>query len=583
MAPASTGYKPWRALVALAAVIIGMAAWAFWPGTETSIRLGLDLRGGTQVILVPHPVTEGTTVTDEQLQQSVEILRQRVDGLGVAEAEITTQGTGSGAAIVVSVPGENDERIVELVQRTALLNFRPVWDITGPSPTVASDTATDAASPEATATDAASPEATPADEASPEATATDAASPQATASPAASPAPTADQNGTIVQAADNTPEFQAEVAALNCTDPLVRAGGTPDDPTKWLGTCDVDGLSKFSLQPAFILGTNVTGAQAQLAQGGIGWEVALQFDSEGARKLAEVSTQLVALPECGVGQSPCNAFAIVLDGVTVSSPRFNQAITGGQASITGDFTAQEAQDLANVLKYGALPVTLEAVDVTTISPTVGDTQLRAGILAGLFGLGLVVVYLLIYYRALGLVAVASLLIAAGMLYLTFVILSKTVGLTLTLAGVAGAIVAIGITADSFIVYFERIRDEIREGRTLRQACETGWVRARRTLLAADFVSLLAAVVLYFLSVGSVRGFAFVLGITTILDVVVAFWFTHPIVVLLGRTAWMQKGSAWTGLSPERMGVSNVPAPTSGRRRGKPATAAVTSNEQEVTS
>ena len=592
MAPASTGYKPWRALIALAAVIIGMAAWAFWPGTETSIRLGLDLRGGTQVILVPRPVTEGTTVTDEQLKQAVEILRQRVDGLGVAEAEITTQGTGSGAAIVVSVPGENDERIVELVQRTALLNFRPVWDITGPSPTVATDEATTQATVEATpaptaeATDAASPQATV--EATPEEanSAEDAtASPTPTAAAEASPAATgdqngtSDQNGTIVQAADNTPEFQAEVAALNCTDPLVRAGGTPDDPTKWLGTCDVDGLSKFSLQPAFILGTNVSGAQAQLAQGGIGWEVALQFDSEGAKKLAEVSTQLVALPECGVGQSPCNAFAIVLDGVVVSSPRFNQAITGGQASITGDFTAQEAQDLANVLKYGALPVTLEAVDVTTISPTVGDTQLRAGILAGLFGLGLVVIYLLIYYRALGLVAVASLLIAAGMLYLTFVILSKTIGLTLTLAGVAGAIVAIGITADSFIVYFERIRDELREGRSLRQATDTGWIRARRTLLAADFVSLLAAVVLYFLSVGSVRGFAFVLGITTILDVVVAFWFTHPIVVLLGRSKWMQKGSALTGLSPERVGHASEPAPA-GKRGRVPAAA---TNEQEVTS
>lgn len=580
MAPASSGYKPWRALVALAAVIIGMAAWAFWPGTETSIRLGLDLRGGTQVILVPRPVTEGTTVTDEQLKQAVEILRQRVDGLGVAEAEITTQGTGSGAAIVVSVPGENDDRIVELVQRTALLNFRPVWDITGPSPTVATDgaspAATGAAAPEAT--DAASPQAsvepTP-EEANPAADNT--ASPSPTASPA--PATSSGQDGTIVQAADNTAEFQTEVAALNCTDPLVRAGGTPDDPTKWLGTCDVDGLSKYSLQPAFILGTNVTGAQAQLAQGGIGWEVALQFDNDGAKKLAEVSTQLVALPECGQGQSPCNAFAIVLDGVVVSSPRFNQAITGGQASITGNFTAQEAQDLANVLKYGALPVTLDAVDVTTISPTVGDTQLRAGILAGLFGLGLVVIYLLIYYRALGLVAVASLLIAAGMLYLTFVILSKTVGLTLTLAGVAGAIVAIGITADSFIVYFERIRDEIRDGRSLRQAADTGWIRARRTLLAADFVSLLAAVVLYFLSVGSVRGFAFVLGITTILDVVVAFWFTHPIVVLLGRSKWMQKGSALTGLSPERIGHAAGVVPTG--KRGRVPVAA--SNEQEVTS
>lgn len=281
--------------------------------------------------------------------------------------------------------------------------------------------------------------------------------------------------------------------------------------------------------------------------------VSLEFDSEGAKALAEASTKLSALPDCGSGVSPCNAFAIVLDGVVVSAPRFNEPILGGQAQIEGNFTAQEANDLANVLKYGALPVTLDPVDITSVSPTVGNDQLRAGIIAGLLGLVLVMIYLMIYYRALGIVAVISLIIAGAVTYLMIVVFSKTIGLTLTLAGVAGAIVAIGITADSFIVYFERIRDEIREGRSLRQACESGWVRARRTLLAADFVSLLAAVVLYLLSVGSVRGFAFVLGLTTIVDILMAFWFTHPLVVLIGRTGWMQKGSRWTGLDADRVG------------------------------
>jgi preprotein translocase subunit SecD len=243
----------------------------------------------------------------------------------------------------------------------------------------------------------------------------------------------------------------------------------------------------------------------------------------------------------------------VLDGVVVSAPRFNEPILGGQAQIEGNFTAQEANDLANVLKYGALPVTLDPVDITSVSPTVGNDQLRAGIIAGLLGLVLVMIYLMIYYRALGIVAVISLIMAGAVTYLMIVVFSKTIGLTLTLAGVAGAIVAIGITADSFIVYFERIRDEIREGRSLRQACESGWVRARRTLLAADFVSLLAAAVLYLLSVGSVRGFAFILGLTTIVDILVAFWFTHPLVVLIGRTGWMQKGSRWTGLDADRVG------------------------------
>ena len=371
----------------------------------------------------------------------------------------------------------------------------------------------------------------------------------------------------LVQSPENTGEYLAQVAALDCTNPASYTGGIPDDPALWLGTCERNGELKYNLEPAFIKGSNVTGATAGLPQSGIGsWVVSLEFDSEGAKALAEASTKLSALPDCGTGASPCNAFAIVLDGVVVSAPRFNEPILGGQAQIEGDFTAQEAGDLANVLKYGALPVTLDPVDITSVSPTVGNDQLRAGIIAGLLGLVLVMIYLMIYYRALGIVAVISLIIAAAVTYLMIVVFSKTIGLTLTLAGVAGAIVAIGITADSFVVYFERIRDEIREGRSLRQACESGWVRARRTLLAADFVSLLAAGVLYLLSVGSVRGFAFVLGLTTVIDVIVAFWFTHPFVVLLGRSKWMQKGSRWTGLDPDRVGGHSLAGAVAGKSR-----------------
>lgn len=258
----------------------------------------------------------------------------------------------------------------------------------------------------------------------------------------------------------------------------------------------------------------------------------------------------------------------MLDGVVVSAPRFNEPIIGGQAQIEGDFNAQEARDLANVLKYGALPVTLEVVDITSVSATVGGDQLRAGIIAGLIGLALVSIYLLLYYRVLGLVAVLSLGVAGALLYLFVVIFSKTIGLTLTLAGVAGAIVAVGITADSFIVYFERMRDELRDGRSLRQACDSGWVRARRTLLAADFVTLLAAVVLYFLSIGSVRGFAFILGLTTVIDLIIAFWFTHPVVVLMGRRTFMQGGSKWSGLDPERLGGHSAIESLAGRSRRK---------------
>ncbi len=553
MAPPPTS-KPGRLLIALVVLLIGGIAWAFWPGTDSSVRLGLDLQGGTQVIMIPQPVVEGAEITEEQLTQSVEIIRARVDGLGVAEAEVTTQGSGAGAAIVVSVPGVGQDRVVDLVQRTALLNFRPVWNILSPLPT---DPATDPATDESAA-EAGAEEGT---EAGAEEGAEESDSQSA-----------ADQGGArsaeIVQAAEYTPQFQTEVDALDCLDPVNLAGGTPDNPEQWLGACDQEGVSKYVMEPAFIQGVNVTDANAQLTQQGIGWVVTLEFDSEGASALADASTELSSLPECGTGATPCNAFAIVLDGVVVSAPRFNEPIIGGQAQIEGDFNAQEARDLANVLKYGALPLTLEVVDVTSVSATVGGDQLRAGIIAGLIGLSVVSLYLLLYYRLLGLVAVLSLGVAGALLYLFVVIFSKTIGLTLTLAGVAGAIVAVGITADSFIVYFERIRDELRDGRSLRQACDSGWVRARRTLLAADFVTLLAAVVLYFLSIGSVRGFAFILGLTTVIDLIIAFWFTHPIVVLLGRMRFMQGGSKWSGLDPERLGAHSAIENLSGRSRRK---------------
>jgi preprotein translocase subunit SecD len=580
-------------LIILAVVTVGLAVWAFWPGTDHGIRLGLDLQGGTQVILQPKPITPGASITEDQLQQTVAIIRQRVDGLGVSEAEVTTQGSGDGAAIVVAVPGVSQDRLLSLVQRTALLDFRPVWGLYAPGsitaevqPTTTPSSSTSSSAPasaSATPSSSASSSASPSGRAlklatSPSASATPDPSQSATPAPSQSATPVPSQSATpvpsqsaaptqLIQSKDNSEEYQLKIAALDCQIPQNYAGGRPDDPTLWLGTCERTGFTKYNLQPAFIKGTNVTGATATLPQNGVGWTVSLTFDSEGAKALAEASNQLTQLPECGgAGANPCNAFAIVLDGVVVSAPRFNEPILGGQAEIQGNFTAQEAKDLASILKYGALPVTLEPVDITTISPTVGSDQLRAGLLAGFIGLVLVMLYLLIYYRMLGLIAVLSLVLAGLLLYLVLIVMSKSIGLTLTLAGVAGAIVAIGITADSFIVYFERIRDEIRDGRSLRVACDTGWVRARRTLLAADFVSILAAAVLYFLSVGSVRGFAFVLGLTTIIDLVIAFLFTHPLVVLLGQNSWMQRGSRWTGLDPSRLGGASVLGTISGSRR-----------------
>lgn len=577
--------RPLRSLIVLCVLLAGLAAWAFWPGNALTPKLGLDLSGGTQVILTPQPITAGQPITDVQVQQAQEIIRKRVNGLGVTEAEISVVGSN----IMVSVPGVTSDRLVELVGRTALLDFRAVQDQLPPQPLAPeptpspSDTPSPDPSPTATpgpsapATKSASASAHLADTASPSPT----PPPTPTPSPTPTPAPTVQPVLEIVQSPNNDAAYQEKVFALDCTNPETAAGGTPDDPTLWLGTCLQGGGLKYNLQPAFIRGTNVASAAAAPPQSGVGgWSVDLTFDSEGAKALTQASQELVALPDCQVGTpGPCNAFAIVLDGVVVSSPRFTQAIIGGQASITGDFDKQSAEDLANVLNYGALPVKLEISEVTSVSPTLGADQLRGGVIAGIIGLVLVMLYLLFYYRALGVIAALSLILAGGMTYAAFVGMGNSTGLALTLAAIAGAIVSIGITADSFIVYFERIRDEIRDGKSLRQATDAGWSRARRTLLAADFVSLLAAIVLFFLAIGGVQGFAFALGLTTVVDVIVAFLFTRPLVVLFGRTGWLQRGSAMTGLDPRRLGGRSLVMTTTKGRKSVSATKAQAAAEK----
>ena len=502
--------RPGRLLILITLVLGATILWAFWPGASHEARLGLDLRGGTQVILTPElaPGTEGV-LTQDQINQTVEIIRQRVNGFGVAEAEVTVQGSGANAAIVVTVPGVNPEGITNLLKQTARLDFRAV---------LAAGNGIEIAVPSA------SPSASPS------------VSPKAVAQPTELP----------IQAATSD-ELYEQYLSLNCFTPGLLQGGRADDPTKYMLTCSKDGFEKFVLAPAFITGDQVSDSQASLPQQGAGgWMVTLDFDSQGATKLSEASINLSKLP------SPQNRFGIVLDGLVVSAPFFSEPILGGKAQIEGSFKAEEAKQLSQVLRYGALPVTLNIAESTSISPTLGQDQLSAGLLAGAIGLMLVVIYLLLYYRALGFVAVFSLIAAAGFLWLLIIALGRSIGFTLTLAGIAGAIVAIGITADSFVVYFERIRDEIRDGKSLRVATELGWVRARRTLLAADFVSLLAAVVLYALSVGSVRGFAFTLGLTTVIDVLVAFWFTHPLVTYFGKSSWADSGGILTGVSRKRL-------------------------------
>ena len=559
--------------------------------TKYKPRLGLDLEGGTSVILTPR-VAKGSqaTITKDALNQAVTIIRSRVDSFGVAEAEVATAGKN----IVISVPGKQDKNILETVQQTAQLRFRRVL-LSGsgaPAPTTPvtpSPSGSASPSPSGSASPSSSP--TPSgtksnqNRAIPRAlraattSTTPGASSSATPTPTTTPTTPATPAATGIGVVPITPALQAEFTALDCSKKsqlqtaLHKAGA--DSPTKPLVTCETDGSAKYILGPAVVLGTEVKSASAGLAQNnGVatgGWEVNLSFNGSGRKKFGDVTREMVAQPS----GSDLNRFAIVLDGLVVSAPTTQGAITDGNAQITGQFTQAEATSLANVLKYGALPLTFDAGDVQQISATLGGDQLRAGLIAGGIGLFLVVLYSLLYYRGLGFVTVASLCVSAVLTYGLVVLLGWQLGFRLSLAGVAGLIVAIGITADSFIVFFERLRDEVREGRTLRVAVENGWVRARRTILAADFVSFLAAVILYILSAGSVRGFAFTLGLTTLVDIVVVFMFTKPMLTLLARTEFFGQGHRFSGLDPERLGSTprTLLTPTPRGRRGAPTSPA----------
>jgi preprotein translocase subunit SecD len=493
--PVKTTARPARSLAILALVLIALTGLVFVQGA-TAVRLGLDLRGGTSVTLQPRIAPgENGKVTNEAIDQAVSIIRQRVNSLGVAESEVAAQGSGTARQIVISVPGDTGRRVVELVGQTAELRFRQVLAV-------------------AASTGAVDPAATP--------------------------------------ATGISPEVNAKFAALDCTKAENLQGSGSDAPTDTIVACDRAGTAKYILAPAEVLGRQISKASAGLdAQSGNAWYVSLTFNGEGTAAFGAITSRVTSLA------SPLNQVAIVLDGLVVSAPRINEAIPSGSAQITGSFTQLEAQDLANVLKYGALPLAFDRGEVQQVSPTLGADQLSAGLLAGGLGLGLVLLYSLLYYRGLGLVTVGSLAIAGSLVYLLFLLLGEWIGFTLTLAGIAGAIVAIGVTADSFIIYFERIRDEIREGRSLRTAVETGWSRARRTILVADFVSIIAAVLLYFFAVGGVRGFAFTLGLTTLVDLIVVFAFTKPVVTILAKMNFFASGHPLSGLSAKSTGTLPV--------------------------
>ena len=558
---ATTTGHPGRTLIVLAVLVAGLITLMAVSGTWTP-KLGLDLRGGTTITLTAKNTSGTGAVDPNSLQLAKTIIQSRVDSLGVGESEVTTSGDNQ---IVVTVPNVQQDELVRLVGQTAVLRFRAVQAAEQVQPPEPAPSATAEPSQGATA----QPSGEPTDGASESAKAPSSApsAPQAgnnlpmPALPTAPPLPldkacvAADGKGIPPDKAldwQPTEACQAAFAEFTCETKVTEVAD------QGLFACNQEKNEKYLLGPTLIEGNQLTSAVAGIPQNNVNWVVNLEFNPEGAAAFEKATRQISQQSE------PQNRFAIVLDGVSISAPSVNEAIAGGRAEISGNFTQQSATELANVLKYGALPLAFDVSEVSNVSATLGGEQLRAGIIAGIIGLVLVVGYCFLYYRGLGIVVVASLAIGAVITYACMVLLGSSVGFALNLPGIAGAIVAIGITADSFVIFFERIRDEVREGRSLRTAVETGWRRARQTILIADTVSMLSALVLFVLAIGAVKGFAFTLGLTTLIDVLVVFLFTKPLMTILARTKFFGGGHPLSGLDPAHLGVQALPGSRSRR-------------------
>ena len=558
--PAGGQGRPGRSLALILIAMVALTGGMFLADQPTP-RLGIDLAGGTSITLEAkaEPGQE-SAVNKTNMDTAVQIMERRVNGLGVSEAEVQTQGDRN---IIVNIPkGTNSAQARAQVGTTAKLYFRPVLTVAQGTPTPApsassTDKASPSAKPSASASDkASSPSAKPSTSATTQGRAVTGAlkadstptpkastTPKAGTTPKASSTPTASAEEQAAAA-----DLQKKFEALDCSSKASRskaAQGTKATDT--VVACEQDGSAKYVLGPAEVDGTDVDSAKAAINQQSGQWIVQMEFTGGGAKKFNKTTGKLAQQ------QQPQNQFAIALDGEVVSAPSVSQALSKN-AEISGSFTQQSAEDLANVLSYGALPLSFQEQSVTTVTAALGGEQLRAGLIAGAIGLALVVIYLVAYYRGLALIALLSLLVSGILTYTIMSLLGPAIGFALNLPAVCGAIVAIGITADSFIVYFERIRDEIREGRTLRPAVERAWPRARRTILVSDFVSFLAAAVLFVVTVGKVQGFAFTLGLTTLLDVVVVFLFTKPVMTLMARTKFFASGHPWSGLDPKRLGA-----------------------------
>ncbi|MGB3413107.1 MAG: protein translocase subunit SecD [Microbacteriaceae bacterium] len=499
----------WLGLIFVSLLGINWAAVTYAGGSWTP-KLALDLEGGTQIILAAR-LESGETIKAEDMKQAVEIIRQRVDSSGVSESEIVIQGERN---IVISLPGTPDQETMNRLEASAKLEFREIWLMDN------AETVTQ---------------------------------PTAEPTPPATTEPPADAESMVIDKFEDLTQFAVDsFGAFTCaTADLKEISATPANEV--MIACSADGGYKFLLSPVRVdgkflsdafAGTVTTSTGANLGQ----WAVTMQFKGEGITQLADMTRFLFS--QSGVR----NMFAIMLDGEAISYPSTNGVIPDGKPQITGSFTQLEAQTLANQLRFGALPLSFDLQSTDTISPTLGKESLTGGMIAGLIGLLLVLIYSLFQYRTLGLVTFASLIVAGILTYLLLTILSWRQGYRLSLAGVTGVIVAIGITADSFIVYFERIKDELRDGRMLVTAVENGWKRALRTIFASDAVNFLAAAVLFVLAVGGVQGFAFTLGLTTIIDILVVSLFTHPLLQFLAKTKFFGGGHLASGLDPQALGA-----------------------------
>jgi preprotein translocase subunit SecD len=554
---------------------------------QFKVGLGLDLSSGTQVVLQAH--TAKGVPTQGAMNQAISVLLSRVNGTGNSGAQVQQQGPD---LINVSIPGQPPENVLKLVSTTAKMAFRPVYLVqpyTGaatPNPVARpSSTATPSSSATPSASTSASPKASTNAQserlASPSASATSTAKASTSATPSASASaspsstattPTTYGNASLVNAA-TLKLFNKLVCKPGANSTTVNESWKPtvgytlsgdqyDDTSSQIVSCDPSGM-KYALGPAVFEGPDVTSVNTGILQNSTQWVVDLTLNGKAAAAFGTLTTNqynsYYANAQAGnLNDQYLDQTALVLDGNVQTAPETSSPITAGNVQITGPapngFTQDQANQLADILKFGSLPLSFTPLTVSSVSAQLGHNSLVAGLTAGILGLVLVVIYMFIYYRGLGLVSVSSLLIAGLLAYLSVVLLSRYQNYTMELSGIAGLVVAIGITADSFIVFFERLRDEVRDGKTLRPAVESGWKRARRTILVSDTVSFLAAVLLYHFAVSDVQGFAYTLGLTTLIDVLVVFLFTKPMVTLLAGTKFYGGGHRWSGLDPARLGA-----------------------------